>query len=142
MSRFLVVPLALLCASCSGGIVDRLEHTKWGNAAQPCSVNYATFDGGLIAFHPYGGTLPAWKINSIDAGWFSSRVDVRVELVGSVVKEIERQGHHVPANAELTLHLRIEGDQMRIDATTFEGVTKRVRPKSTLTMFNGFACPS
>lgn len=142
MSRLLILPLYLLCASCSGGTVDRLEGTKWGNAAQPCSVNYATFDGGQIAAHPHGGVLPMWKINSIEAHWFSSKVDVRVEPVEDVVKEVERRGYHLPDHAELTLHLRIEGDQMRIDAASFQGATKRVRPKSSLTMFNGFACPS
>jgi hypothetical protein len=143
MYRSAALPLYLLCASCSGAaVVDQLEHTKWGNAAQPCSVNYLTFNGGQILAHPFGGELPLWKIRKIDAGGSSSKVDVEVEPAESVLKNVRGRALKLPDNPVLTLHLRIEGDKMRIDATSFRGVRKSVRSGSTLTMFNAFACPA
>ena|SRR5690242_16059376 len=141
MTRWILL-FSLLCTSCSKDTVERLEHTRWGNSAQSCSENYVTFDGGQIVAHPWGGVLPMWKINGIDDHWFSSTVDVRIEPVEYVVKAIERAGHHMPDDPEITLHLTIEGDQLRINSASHAGVTKELPPRSPLTMFNGFACPS
>src|SRR5690242_12894787 len=81
MRRIATFGLVLVLAACSGrNTVRHLQEARWGNSAQPCSENYMTFGGDVIAAHPDGQTLPMFTIRKIKQSWWSpNELSVRIE---------------------------------------------------------------
>jgi hypothetical protein len=134
----------LTLASCSGSnTVRHLEEAKWGNSAQPCSENYATFSGKLIAVHPNGQTLPMFKIVDVNSSWSSpDEVAVRIEPSAEMYSSLRERSRDQQARdfygRGFELNLRLDDKRMWITSVTVAGEKKPV--KGELTMFNMFDC--
>lgn len=143
MHRVPILLLFLALAACSGGkTVQHLEGVKWGNSAQPCSVNYATFNGGFIAVHPFGQTLLMYKIVKITPSWSSpDEVAVRIEPSAEMEKTLPDAERAQVINfyeQGFELNLRVKEKRVQIASVTVAGDKRPV--KGAFTMFNMFDC--
>lgn len=143
MRLIVSILLLLTITGCSGrNTVRRLQETKWGNSAHPCSEVYATFDKGVIASHANGQTLPFFEIVRITPSWWSPNdVAVRVKPPAKIERTLpsrmQTQMHDFYERGfELNLHL--DEKRMWIKSISVGGEQKPVR--GDMTMFNMFDC--
>ena len=140
MRSIILLASLLAVPACSDApAIALLEGKRWGNAAQPCSENYVTFDGELIAAHPKRREiLPLWKIESIDQSKTDqSQLSLQVEPIESVLEGAVQSGNYRPG---MVFHLEVEEQTVRIKSVSLGERTLPVLPGETLSMFNMTEC--